>query len=333
MTDTLLVPPEWAPHKAIWTAWPSDGELWLENLEPARREVAAMVRALANGDRMIVLACGDAAVHSARAELGLSAQVIPLDFGDIWLRDTGPVFSRSAEDQSLRAEIFKFNGWGEKYVLQYDHRVAECVAALAKIPAQRHDFILEGGAVEFDGAGTVITTRQCLLNPNRNVDWDEAKAEKALAESDGARKVIWLDEGLLNDHTDGHVDNLARFVAPGRVVCQTPNGADDPNTDVFREIEKTLRGAADAKGKPLEIVTIPSPGLVTGEDDEAAAASHMNFIIGNKAVVVPVYNDAGAQAVEALAKLFPAHKVAGLPARAILTGGGAFHCITQQEPA
>jgi agmatine deiminase len=307
--------------------------LWLDDLEPARREVAAMVKALSEGDRMIVLACGDEALHSAREALGLAAEVIPLDFGDIWLRDTGPVFSRNIEDQSLRAEIFKFNGWGEKYILPYDHRVAECVAGLAETPLRRHNFILEGGAIEVDGNGAIITTRQCLLNPNRNKGWTEAKAEAALADSYGARKVIWLDEGLLNDHTDGHVDNLARFVAPGRVVCQSPNGADDVNAAVLRKIEKTLRSASDADGKPLEIITIPSPGLVADEDGEAMAASHMNFMIGNKTVVVPIYNDAGESAVAALAKLFPAHKVVGLSARAILTGGGAFHCITQQEPA
>jgi agmatine deiminase len=271
------------------------------------------------------------AVHSARLALGLSGEVIPLDFGDIWLRDTGPVFS-FREDKTVQAEVFSFNGWGEKYMLPYDHRVADCIAALANIPARRHDFVLEGGAVESDGAGTVITTRQCLLNPNRNKGWTEARAEQALAESYGARKVIWLDEGLLNDHTDGHVDNLARFIAPGRVVCQIPNGATDGNAPILYQIQRALRDSKDADGNSLEVIAIPSPGRVENEDGEMMAASHMNFVIGNETVVVPTYNESGVEAVEELAKLFPRHNVVGLSARAILSGGGAFHCITQQEP-
>lgn len=332
MTDSVLVPPEWAKHNAIWTAWPSAADLWLEDLEPARAEVAAMVKALAPGERIVVLACGDEALHSARVALGLSAEVMPLDFGDIWLRDTGPVFSRR-EDKSLQAEVFSWNGWGEKWILPYDHRVADCIAALAKISARRHDFILEGGAVETDGAGTIITTRQCLLNPNRNKGWTEAKAEQALAEAYGARKVIWLDEGLLNDHTDGHVDNLARFVAPGRVVCQMPNGPTDGNAAILYQVQRALCAATDAEGKPLEVITIPSPGRVENTDGEMMAASHMNFLIGNKTVVVPVYNASGDIAVDELARLFPGHNVVGLSSIAILSGGGSFHCITQQEPA
>lgn len=334
--DNFVVPAEWAPHRAIWTAWPSAADLWLQDLEPARSEVAAMIKALAegpHGDRMMVFACGDEAMHSARLALGIAAEVMPLDFGDIWLRDTGPVFSRRVGEKTLQAEIFQFNGWGEKWILPFDHRVAECVAVLAQIPARKHEFILEGGAIESDGHGTIITTRQCLLNPNRNKGWTEAKAEAALAKSYGARKVIWLDDGLLNDHTDGHVDNLARFVAPGRVVCQMPNGPDDGNTPILYHIQRTLRDATDADGKKLEIITIPSPGRVVDEDGRAMAASHMNFVIGNRTIAVPTYNASGDEAVEALAKIFPEHNVVGLSSIALLTGGGSFHCITQQEPA
>jgi agmatine deiminase len=339
MSNSFFVPPEWAPHKAIWTAWPTTEDLWLDELEAVRVEVGAMVKALAEGDTVKVLACGDEVVHSARSALGLVAEVIPMDYGDIWLRDTGPVFSKNSDDQSLRAEVFQFNGWGEKYIMPFDHRVAECVASLSKTPVRRHDFILEGGAVDTDGNGTVLTTRQCLLNPNRNKGWTEAQAEAALMEAYGARKVVWLGDGLLNDHTDGHVDNIARFVAPGRVVCQSPNGADDPNADTLRNIEAALRDAVDADGGKLDVITIPSPGLLTTPSGDPIPASHMNFIIGNRTVVVPTYNDQGVVAVAALAKIFPSHKVIGLSAHAILTaggddpGGGAFHCMTQQEPA
>ncbi len=323
------IAPEWAPHKAIWTAWPSATELWGEEFEPARAEVAAMIRALANcgaGDRMRVLAHGREAEATAKLALGANAEIVPAAFGDIWLRDTGPIFTAQG-----RALGFRFNGWGGKYVLPHDGEVADQVARAAGAELMWHDFILEGGAIEMDGEGTLLTTRQCLLNPNRNSHWTEAGAELELERALGVEKVLWLDEGLLNDHTDGHIDNLARFIAPGRVVCQAPRGREDPNFDVLEEIALSLAAMKDAQGRKLELVRIASPGLLLDEDGDAIPASHMNFVIGNSVVVVPVYSDNGDDAVNALAPLFPDRKVIGLPSHAILTGGGSFHCITQQE--
>ncbi|MBL8530981.1 MAG: agmatine deiminase family protein [Hyphomonadaceae bacterium] len=324
---TARIPPEWAPHKALWTAWPSAADLWGEDLEPARAEVAAMIRALADGgERVRVLAHGREAEASAKLALGKSAEVSPGAFGDIWFRDTGPIFTRDGA-----ALGFRFNGWGGKYVLPHDETVAGRLAAAAGVELIAHDFILEGGAIEMDGEGTLLTTRQCVLNPNRNA-WSEAQAEAALKRALGVSKVLWLDDGLMNDHTDGHIDNIARFVAPGRVVCQAPSG-DDPNATVLDEIARALEAMTDAQGRQLEVIRIPSPGFVPDEDGDAVPASHMNFIIGDGAVVVPVYSESGDGAVKALAPLFPGRKVLGLPSHAILTGGGSFHCITQQEPA
>ena len=325
------IPAEWQPHKAIWTAWPSAADLWGEDLDQARVEVAAMVRALADGgagDKMRVLAHGREAEASAKLAIGQSAEIIPAAFGDIWLRDTGPIFTNDG-----RALGFKFNGWGGKYILPHDEEVSARVALNAGADFKMHDFILEGGAIEMDGEGTLLTTRQCLLNPNRNPHWTEAGAERELMRALGVEKVLWLDEGLANDHTDGHIDNLARFIAPGRVVCQAPFGPDDPNADVLEEIALALGGMTDAHGRKLDVVRIPSPGIVLDEDGDAVAASHMNFLIGNTTVVTPVYSASGKAAIDALKPLFPGRKVVGLPSRAILTGGGSFHCITQQEPS
>jgi agmatine deiminase len=324
------IPAEWQPHKAIWTAWPSAADLWGEDLDQARVEVAAMVRALADGgagDKMRVLAHGREAEASAKLAIGQSAEIIPAAFGDIWLRDTGPIFTNDG-----RALGFKFNGWGGKYILPHDEEVSARVALNAGADFKMHDFILEGGAIEMDGEGTLLTTRQCLLNPNRNPQWTEAGAERELMRALSVEKVLWLDEGLVNDHTDGHIDNLARFVAPGRVVCQAPFGPDDPNADVLEEIALALAGMTDAHGRKLDVVRIPSPGIVLDEDGDAVAASHMNFLIGNTTVVVPTYSASAQAAVDALKPLFPGRKIIGLPSRAILTGGGSFHCITQQEP-
>jgi agmatine deiminase len=339
MAASLVVPGEWAPHRALYTCWPSAEDLWQDDLEPARGEVAAMVRALAargpdgrRGDRVVVLASSAQAALSARAAIGGCAEVIEAPFGDIWLRDTGPIFAR--ERGATVAARFGFNGWGGKYDLAGDATVGDAVAAHAGAPIQRHPFVLEGGALDHDGEGTILTTRQCLLNPNRNPGWTQAAAEQALASALGARKVLWLDDGLLNDHTDGHVDNIARFVAPGRVLCQSPHGLDDPNAAVLDAIANALSAMEDAAGRRLEVVRAPSPGLLTDEEGDPVPASHMNFIIGDAAVVMPHYGATSTdEALRVLAGLFPDRRIVGVRASAILTGGGSFHCITQQEPA
>ena len=330
------VPAEWSEHRALWLGFPSHAELWEQNLVPAQAEVAALARALAGpgGERVRLLACGDAAEAAALRLLGgaRDVEVVRGQFGDVWLRDTGPIFL--ADGETPVAAGFRFNGWGGKYVLAGDETVAEQLAAAAGTPLRLNDFVLEGGALDHDGFGMVLTTRQCLLNPNRNPGWTQADAEAALAASLGARRVLWLDQGLVNDHTDGHVDNLARFVAPGVVACPVAFGRDDPNAQVYDETARLLAGMTGARGAPLQVARIASPGRIEDADGRVVPASHMNFIIANDAVIAPMYDAAsGAFALEALRSLFPERTVIGLPSRALLTGGGSFHCITQQEPA
>ena len=329
---TRPVPAEWSPHRAIWVGFPSHAELWEADLEAAQAEAAALARALAGpgGERVRLLVCGEAAAAAAARLCGGDvAEIVPGRFGDIWLRDTGPIFLSAAE-----AVAFRFNGWGGKYVLEGDDAVAEQIAAAAGAVLARHDVVLEGGALDHDGEGTVLTTRECLTNPNRNRGWTEAVAEAALRDAVGARKVIWLGHGLLHDHTDGHVDNLARFVAPGVVAIPLTFGEKDPNAGVYDAAAAALAGQTDAAGRSIKVVRIPSPGRVLGDDNLPVPASHMNFIIANRAVIVPTYGAAAANwAGKALAELFPGREVIGLPSRALLTGGGSFHCITQQEPA
>ena len=324
--EKLNIPAEWSRHQAIWTAWPSHPDLWEEDLSGAREEVAAMVRALTPGDTVKVLACGSDAVDSAATALGDVAEIIPAQFGDIWLRDTGPIFALN--DSACVALRFDNNGWGGKYILPGDDQVGDLVALAAGTDARRHEFILEGGALEHNGQGWVLTTRQCLLNPNRNADWDEARATQMLTEAFNCTRLLWLDEGLANDHTDGHVDNLARFISADTVVCQSASGNDDPNADLYDTIATALRAME------LMVHEVPSPGLVLDVEGKAVLpASHMNFIIGNATVVVPVYNDEpGKEAVAQLQGLIPDRRVVGLPSRHLLTGGGSFHCITQPQP-
>lgn len=334
LNTAVVVPPEWAALRAVWTAWPADADEWNGDLESPRHDVAALVRALAEANTVRLLVNGVEAEASARAVLGGTADIIQARYGDIWLRDTGPIFARS--DNGLVALRFATNSWGGKYDLPDDATVGDDVARIAETPVRRFDFVLEGGAVDHDGEGTILTTRQTLLNPNRN-GWTKEQAEAALVEAFSARKVIWIDEGLHNDHTDGHVDNIARFVGPGRVVCQAPAGDDDPNRDTLNAIAASLEAATDACGRKLEVTRIPGVGLYRNALGEVSPASHMNFIIANGLVIVPVYGTATQDAaLEALQAVFPDHKVIGVSSKGLLgcgtAGGGSFHCITQQEP-
>ncbi len=334
---SVTVPAEWAPHRAMWLGFPSHEEHWKEDLAQAQEEVAALARALAGpGREQVKLMTGSPAGEAAARRLlaGVEGvEIVPGRFGDIWLRDTGPIFTKGAAGDEARG--FMFNGWGGKYVLDYDDEVAEQIATASRTPLVMQNYILEGGAVDHDGEGTILTTGQCLLNENRNAGWTQEAAEAALAESLGARKVIWLGDGLANDHTDGHVDNLARFVAPGVVVCPIAYGRGDVNAEAYDEAARVLSNSTDAEGRKLTVVRIPSPGWIDNGEGRAAPASHMNFIIANGAVITPIYKEGQAAelALQGLKSVFPDHEIIGLPSNAILTGGGSFHCITQQEPA
>jgi len=318
--------PEWAPHAAVWIGFPSATDLWLDDLAPAQAEVAAFARAVHAGGRgedVLLVAATDEAARTAR-RLAPFASVILEPFGDIWLRDTGPIVLASGEKR--RAQGFGFNGWGGKYDLPGDNSIGERLALQAGLPYVKGDWILEGGAIDGDGTGVVLTTEQCLLNPNRNPALDRNGVEQRLGRDLCFSKIVWLGDGLANDHTDGHVDNLARFVAPGRVALPSP-AAEDPNSAIYADAAKRLTAAG------LDVVNLPSPGRVE-VDGEIIPASYMNFYIGNAAVVVPLYGVANDEAaVDAVQALFPDRKAVGLRADHVLTGGGSFHCISQQIPA
>ena len=324
MTRPPPPPPEWAPHAFVWIGFPSHSELWEDDLEPAQAEVAAFAHAVhagGAGERVVLVAANDQAAATARS-LASFADVIVEPFGDVWLRDTGPVVTGDG-----RAQLFRFNGWGGKYDLPGDGDVGARLAARAGLEASAHPFVLEGGAVDGDGTGRFVTTRQCLLNPNRNPDMDKEATERAVADALGLTRPVWLHNGLHNDHTDGHVDNLARFVGEGRVAVPAAADADAPNAAAYED------AARDAAAAGLDVAHVPSPGRVE-RDGEVVPASYMNFYIGNAAVVVPTYgapNDAAA--VAAIGALFPGRAAVGIHADHLLTGGGSFHCISQQVPA
>jgi agmatine deiminase len=321
---TPLQPPEWALHDAVWIGFPSHPDLWEDDLAPARAEVAAFARAVhagGRGERVLLVCADEAASDAARTLAGDAAEAILLPFGDVWLRDTGPILLNDGT-----ARDFLFNWWGGKYDLPGDEALAALLAEHRGVPATRCDWVLEGGAIDVDGSGLCVTTEQCLLNPNRNPVLSRGEIETRLARDLGIGRVLWLGEGLAHDHTDGHVDNLARFVGKNRLAIPAAADDDDPNAAIYAD----ARARAEAAG--VEVVALPSPGRIE-RDGEVVPASYMNFYVGNAAVVVPVYGAANdAATVAAIGALFPGRASVGIRADHLLTGGGSLHCISQQIP-
>jgi agmatine deiminase len=321
------MPPEWHPQDWIWIGFPHDPVEWPGYLGRAQEQIAAFANAVAQSGQAVRLIVRDAA-NRARAAALCSAAVMLEErcFGDVWLRDTGPLVVGDAAG-GWRAKRFGFNGWGGKYLMAGDQEIGAELAASAGLAVETADWILEGGAIDGDGTGLVVTTEQCLLNPNRNPHLSRGDLEARLRRDLGFDRVLWLGEGLINDHTDGHVDNLARFVAPGVLALPRATGADDPNAAIYAD----ARARAEAFG--VAVREVPSPGRVETEG-RIEPASYMNFAVTSKLVVVPTYGTAhDADGVAAVAALFPDRETVGILADAVLAGGGSFHCSSQQMPA
>ena len=325
---SFRMPAEWAPHDWVWIGFPTNPAEWPGAFDGARRQIAAFASAVhagGRGEEVRLVVANDADANAARALTDPGVTIIVQALGDVWLRDTAPIAVTGAGGRAL--VDFGFNGWGGKYRMPGDEDIGARLAATTGLPTATQNWIFEGGAVDTDGTGLFVTTEQCLLNPNRNPDLDRGKIETLLAGSLGLSDMLWLGDGLLGDHTDGHVDNLARFVAPGVLALPIATTDDDPNAAIYADAR------ARAKAHGVEVADIPSPGLVL-VDGEAIPASHMNFYIGNAAVIVPVYGQPNDQAaLDALAPFFPGRDIVGMPSDAILSGGGSFHCCSQQMPS
>ena len=327
MANVWRMPPEWAKQDWLWIGFPHDPVEWPEALSRAQEQIAAFANAVAESGQEVRLLVRDAA-NEARARQ-LTSAAVTLErrtYGDVWLRDTGPLVVCDGAG-GRRAMRFGFNGWGGKFEMEGDQTIGAEIARDAGLPVETADWILEGGAIDNDGAGTVVTTEQCLLNPNRNPALTRGEIEERLKRDLGFSRVVWLGDGLLNDHTDGHVDNLARFVGPGRIAIPRASMADDPNRAIYDD----ARARAEDAG--LEVSEMPSPGLISA-GDFAEPASYMNFTVTTHLVAVPVFGSVhDEEAIAVLGSLFPGRQVVGLPADAVLAGGGGFHCASQQMPA
>ncbi len=324
---TLRMPPEWAPQDWLWIGFPHDADEWPEVLPRAQEQIAAFANAVAeSGQEVRLLVRDDANEARARQLVTGGVKLERRAYGDIWLRDTGPLVL-CGEDGSRAARRFAFNGWGGKYLMDGDQTVGAELARDAGLPLETSDWILEGGALDGDGAGLVVTTEQCLLNPNRNPQLSRAGIEERLLHDLGFDRILWLGDGLVNDHTDGHVDNLGRFVAANTLCLPRATGRDDPNAQIYANARRRAEEAG------VTVTEIPSPGLVTS-GDHVEPASYANFAITSHLVVVPTFGSPhDEEGVAAISELFPDRATLGLPGDAVLAGGGGFHCASQQMPS
>ena len=323
----LRMPPEWHPQDWLWIGFPHDPVEWPGFLGAAQEQIAAFANAVAESGQEVRLIVRDE-INAARARLLVSStvKIEQRTYGDVWLRDTGPLVVAGPAGERI-ARRFGFNGWGGKYLMDGDQTIGGELADDAGLEVTTADWVLEGGALDTDGTGLVATTEQCLLNPNRNPHLSRGEIELKLERDLGFERVLWLGDGLINDHTDGHVDNLARFVAPGVLALPRATGSDDPNAGIYAD----AKARAEAFG--LTVREVPSPGRVE-TDGRIEPASYMNFCITSKLVVVPTYGTAhDAEGVAAIAALFPDRDCVGVLADAVLAGGGSFHCASQQMPS
>ncbi|MFN3200881.1 MAG: agmatine/peptidylarginine deiminase [Bradymonadia bacterium] len=326
------MPAEWSRQKTVWIAWPHDAEEWggIGTLAEVQREWLTFAQHLGDHQHVDVLVPEAVAGDVANA-LGARPHQLHTDvpYDDIWLRDTAPLFTGRG------AMCFQFNGWGGKFPFEQDKVLAAKIGHAASARVLSCNWVMEGGAVDVDGEGTALTTTDCVLNPNR---WahgqtpSQAVVEARLSNALGVSRVIWLTGCLPNDHTDGHVDTLARFVAPGHVVCMRPGGPEAQRA-ALQSILDGLEGQRDAQDRPLQITLLPTPPVVLDAEGQSLPATYANFYIGNGVVIVPAYgHPADVQAREVLAGIYTERVVISSPAAAILRGGGSFHCITQQQP-
>lgn len=335
------MPAEWEPHAATWLAWPHNEGSWPGKLAAIPPVWVRMVEALATGEAVRIV-CTDAGDAVACRRL-LSATGIALDnvfvhvipTNDSWIRDSGPIFVTRCTDGHSEAAIVNwgFNAWGGKYPpWDLDDRLPGRIAALLDMPVFEPGIILEGGSIDVNGCGTLLTTESCLLNPNRNPHLTRADVERYLCDYLGACQILWLGEGIVGDDTDGHVDDLTRFVDPTTVVTILTDDPDAPDFEALQANHRRLQEMTDQAGQPLRIVPLPVPDPVV-HADQHLPASYANFYIGNAAVLVPTFGQpTDATALHTLRALFPTRRVVGIGAADLVWGLGAFHCVTQQQP-
>lgn len=351
--DGFRMPGEWEPHSGTWMLWPQRSDNWRNGAKPAQRAWVEVATAIARFEQVTVGANPDQ-FENARAMLPDHIRVVELGNNDSWMRDIGPSFVVN-DKGDVRLVHWHFNAWGGLYDGLYfpwdkDELVPRKIAEIEGVDRYRASLVMEGGSIHVDGEGTVITTEECLLSPGRNPELTREQIEEYLAEYLGITKVIWLKRGIDPEETNGHVDDVACFVRPGVVLAGWTDDVSDWRYEILAENLEILKNATDAKGRPLEVHTMPMPntmtytaeevagvdvveGTIPREEGDEVPASYINFYVCNNAIVLPVFGDPrDEEAVATLQCLFSDREVVTFPGREIVLGGGNVHCITQQQP-
>jgi agmatine deiminase len=329
----FAMPAEWDTHAATWMGWPFDDDYWLGYLEVARQDFTQLIRTIADFESVIVTAANEEAEQDAKNRLGATANGLNnirfrrFDIDDIWFRDSGPIFIRDANHNLALTD------WGNRFEWKKDTLVPKGIAD--ELGAKRFEvsIIMEGGALEINSQGVLLTTKQCLLNKNRNPKLSQAQIEQYLKDYLGVKQFIWLERGLEGDRTDGHIDTITRFANDTTIITSVHEDKKDTNYAPMQENLEILKNARQPNGDLYNLVELPLPRKRMDVDGERLPMTYANFYIGNGFVVVPTYDDANDnEALCILQSNFPDHKVLGLNSTGLITGGGSFHCVTQQQP-
>ena len=336
------MPPEWHTHQSTWLCWPKNNDTWPSCLAQVQATFSEMVALLTNREQTDILVDDQESESQVRSQLQARHATVErvrfhlISTADVWIRDYGPGFllCRSCDQAKLAFNHWGFNAWGNTYEeLKVDAKIPEELESVLRVHRFQAPLVLEGGAIDVNGNGLCLSTEQCLLNPNRNPSQSKAEIEQCLKDFLGVEKILWLGQGLDRDDTNGHVDNVARFVNPETVVCAFE---EDPAHDNYRALEdnyERLTAARDPNGRPLRIVPLPMPDVIDSPEGHLPA-SYANFYIANDVVLVPTFNHCNdGRALAILQALFPDRKVKGLDCRQVIRGLGALHCLTQQQPS
>jgi agmatine deiminase len=333
------MPAEWHRHESTWLAWPKDPETWPNRVPQVQALFLRLIEVLTQQEHVDLLVDDEGTEEQVRAGCqwpqARHLRIHRIPTVDAWIRDYGPNFLLGP-DGRLAFNQWGFNAWGDKYPpLRADARVPDALFPILDAERFTPGIILEGGAIDVNGAGVVMTTEQCLLNQNRNPHLDRAAIEQRLRDFLGVAQVLWLGEGLVGDDTDGHVDDVARFVSPDTIVCVTEEDPADANYAALADNSRRLELARDPAGRPYRIVTLPMPGAIGGGSGDRLPASYANFYVANGVVLLPVFGHAtnDQRAADILQGLFPDRQVVSIPCEPLVWGLGAIHCVTQQQPA
>lgn len=330
------MPAEWEMHERTFIEWPvKESLVWPDNHEEVIEGYANVINAIADFEKVTLLVNEDT-YEEAKSKCKENVELLTIPHNDAWCRDNGPTFIWD-ECKNLASINWNFNAWGERFTpYDLDNQVARQIIDHVKVKGFDADIVLEGGSIHVDGEGTLLTTKECLLNKNRNPDLSKDQIEEQLKHYLGIKKIVWLNQGLYGDETDGHVDNVACFAKPGVILLQTCKDPKDPNYKISEENLEILKNATDAKGRKITIIEIPQPPARYYKEVRLTL-SYLNFYMVNQGIILPVFGEEATQsdrlAEEILCKVFPSRKIVTVDGMSLIKEGGNVHCITQQMPA